>query len=136
VHALPLRLRETVIGALNLFCSTPTPLSDDDVRIGQALADVATIGILAQRGLEQAELIATQLQNALTSRIAIEQAKGVLAERNRIDVDEAFAVLRRHARENNLRMSDLAREVANGSALTSTAEVSAAPETERPTTYL
>ena len=118
VHALPLRLRETVIGALNLFCASPEPLGEDDIRVGQALADVATIGILAQRGLEQADLIATQLQNALNSRITIEQAKGVLAERHKLTVDEAFAVLRRHARDNNLRMSDLARDVANGVALT------------------
>jgi hypothetical protein len=117
VHALPLRLRETVIGALNLFCSGLEPLREDDVRIGQALADVATIGILAQRGLEQADLIATQLQNALNSRITIEQAKGVLAERLSISVDEAFVVLRRHARDHNLRMSDLARAVANGAPL-------------------
>ena len=122
VHALPLRLRETVIGALNLFCSTPEPLGEQDVRAGQALADVATIGILAQRGLAQADLVATQLQTALNSRIAIEQAKGVLAERRRISVDEAFAVLRRHARENNLRISELARDVANGSALAAAAE--------------
>lgn len=120
VHALPLRLRETVIGALNLFCSGPEPISEDDVRVAQALADVATIGILSQRGLEQADLIASQLQNALNSRITIEQAKGVLAERHKISVDEAFAVLRHHARENNLRMSDLAREVANGTPLTPT----------------
>jgi transcriptional regulator with GAF, ATPase, and Fis domain len=117
VHALPLRLRETVIGALNLFCSVSGPLSEDDVRVGQALADVATIGILAQRGLEQADLIATQLQNALNSRITIEQAKGVLAERRQITVDAAFALLRSHARSNNLRMSDLARDVANGAPL-------------------
>jgi transcriptional regulator with GAF, ATPase, and Fis domain len=116
-HALPLRLRQTIIGALNLFCSAPGPLSEDDVRVGQALADVATIGILAQRGLEQADLVATQLQNALNSRIAIEQAKGVLSERNQVTVDEAFVMLRRHARENNLRMSDLARDVANGAPL-------------------
>lgn len=140
VHALPLRLRETVIGALNLFCSAPGPLSEDDVRVGQALADVATIGILAQRGLEQADLVATQLQNALNSRIAIEQAKGVLAERHRISVDEAFAVLRRHARDHNLRMSDLARDVANGaplaSAFSSTAASPSSGEAEQPTTYL
>jgi transcriptional regulator with GAF, ATPase, and Fis domain len=132
VHALPLRLRETVIGALNLFCAAPHRLSYADVRVGQALADVATVGILAQRDLQQADLIATQLQNALNSRIAIEQAKGVLAERHGITVDEAFVMLRRHARDDNLRMSDLARDVANGSALT---EVSAA-EFEPPPTYL
>lgn len=136
VHALPLRLRETVIGALNLFCSSPRPLTRDDVRVGQALADVATIGILAQRGLEHADLIAAQLQNALNSRITIEQAKGVLAERHKIPVDEAFAILRRYARENNLRMSDLARDVATGSLLTPGGEVTASPEADNPTTDL
>jgi transcriptional regulator with GAF, ATPase, and Fis domain len=115
VHALPLRLRQNVIGALNLFCAGSRVLSDDDIRAGQALADVATIAILSQRSLHQAELLAAQLQAALTSRIAIEQAKGVLAERRRISVDEAFVLLRRHARDHNLRLSDLARDVAEGS---------------------
>lgn len=114
VHALPLRLRATVIGALNLFCSRPGPLSSSDVRTGQALADVATIGILAQRSVHQAGLLSIQLQQALDSRVAIEQAKGVLAERHGIRVDEAFALLRGHARSHHLRLSDLAREVANG----------------------
>ena len=127
VHALPLRLRETIIGALNLFCSGPGPLSEDDARVAQALADVATIGILAQRGLQQADLIATQLQNALNSRITIEQAKGALAERHMISVDEAFVLLRRHARGNNLRISDLARNVANGAPLASPAPTAAVP---------
>jgi AmiR/NasT family two-component response regulator len=115
VHALPLRLRESVIGALNLFCADSRILTDDDVRTGQALADVATIGILSQRSVAQAELVAAQLQNALNSRIVIEQAKGVLAERRGISVDEAFALLRDHARHHNLRLSDLARDVAERS---------------------
>ena len=115
VHALPLRLRENVIGALNLFSAGSRVLTEDDVRAGQALADVATIGILAQRSLHQAELLAAQLQNALNSRIVIEQAKGVLAERRRISVDEAFTLLREHARKSNLRLSDVARDVAEGS---------------------
>jgi transcriptional regulator with GAF, ATPase, and Fis domain len=114
-HALPLRLREDVIGTLNLFGTTPGPLSDQDERTGQALADVATVGILAQRNLMHAELLAAQLQNALNSRIAIEQAKGVLAERRGVGVDEAFALLRAHARNHHLRLSDLARSVADGS---------------------
>ena len=114
VHALPLRLRATVIGALNLFSAGP--LSDADTRAGQALADVATIGILAQRNIHQAELLTIQLQTALHSRVTIEQAKGMLAERLQISVDEAFNLLRQHARGNNLRLSDLAREVAQGSA--------------------
>ena len=115
VHALPLRLRHTVIGALNLFSAGSRELTEDDVRVGQGLADVATIGILAQRSLHQAELLAEQLQSALNSRIVIEQAKGVLAERRQISVDEAFTLLREHARRHNLRLSDVAREVAEGS---------------------
>ena len=115
VHALPLRLRSTVIGALNLFSARPGPLGDADVRVGQALADIATIGILAQRTMHQAELLAAQLQQALTSRVTIEQAKGILAERRGISVDAAFALLRAHARSHNLRLSDLARDVAERS---------------------
>ena len=115
VHALPLRLRTTSIGALNLFCTGPGALSDGDMRTGQALADVATIGILAQRSLYQAELLSAQLQNALTSRVIIEQAKGVLAERHKITVDQAFELLRGHARATNQHLSDLAREVAENS---------------------
>ena len=114
VHALPLRLRATVIGALNLFCARPGSLGQDDIRVGQALADIATIGILAQRNIHQAELLTVQLQTALTSRVVIEQAKGILSERHKVDVDTAFGFLRNHARRHNLRLSDLARTVATG----------------------
>lgn len=115
VHALPMRLRTSVIGALNLFCAGPVALTEADIHIGQSLADVATIGILAQRSVQQSELLATQLQQALNSRVTIEQAKGVLAERRRITVDKAFILLRGYAREHNLHLSDLARQVADGS---------------------
>ena len=81
------------------------------MRVGQTLADCAATGILAQRGISQAELPAAQLRTALTSRIVIEQAKGVLAERLKIDMDQAFALLRDHARRVNQRLSDVAREV-------------------------
>ena len=127
VHALPLRLRATIIGALNLFRAHPGTLSEADVRTGQALADVATIGILAQRGLYQADLLATQLQNALNSRVTIEQAKGVLAERRGITVDQAFALLRAYARNHNLHLSDLARQIADGTS--TAAELLASPPT-------
>jgi transcriptional regulator with GAF, ATPase, and Fis domain len=112
VHALPLRLRSTVIGALNLFCTERNSLSEADIRTGQALADVATIGILAQRNLHQAELLTTQLQTALNSRVTIEQAKGVLAERHQITVDQAFELLRTYSRGHNRLLSDVARDVA------------------------
>ena len=127
VHALPLRLRATIVGALNLFRARPGTLSEADVRTGQALADVATIGILAQRGLYQADLLTTQLQNALNSRVTIEQAKGVLAERRAITVDQAFTVLRAHARDHNLHLSDLARQIADGTS--TAAELLSGPPT-------
>jgi transcriptional regulator with GAF, ATPase, and Fis domain len=111
VHALPLRLRQTVIGALNLFSAGSRVLTEDDVRAGQALADVATIGILAQRGLHQAELLAEQLQSALNSRIVIEQAKGAVSARVGVPPDEAFELMRHHARSSNLRLVDVAQAV-------------------------
>ena len=117
VHALPLRLREIVIGALNLFVAAPRILSPEDIRLGQALADAATMGILAQRSVAQAELLATQLQTALNSRVIIEQAKGVLAERLGVTVDRAFVLLREQARSNNLRLSDVARDIAENSSV-------------------
>jgi hypothetical protein len=115
VHALPLRRRESLIGALNLFCGKAGALSDDQARTGQAMADVATMGILAQRTIHQSGLLAAQLEHALSSRVVIEQAKGVLAERRHITVDTAFTVLRDYARRNNRRLSDVARDVVGGS---------------------
>lgn len=114
VHALPLRLRGQVIGAMNLFCRDRSSLTDDDVSVGQALADVATIGLLQERTVRHGEIVAEQLQAALNSRILIEQAKGVLAERSGIDVDEAFAVLRAYARSNGSQLSAVATAVISG----------------------
>lgn len=108
VFALPMRLREMTIGALNLFGATPAPLSDTNLRLGQALADVATIGILQQRALARSETVVEQLQGALNSRISIEQAKGVLATLGGIGVDAAFLALRDYARSHNMRISGLA----------------------------
>ncbi|MFJ8915540.1 GAF and ANTAR domain-containing protein [Amycolatopsis sp. NPDC102389] len=101
VYALPMRLREEVIGALNLFGTGPASLGDEEARLGQALADVATIGILHQRLVQRKEIVTAQLQTALNSRVIIEQAKGVLAERMRVSVGDAFGVLRAYARSNN-----------------------------------
>jgi GAF domain-containing protein len=111
VHAVPMRLRERTIGALNLFGTTATGLSEDDQRLAQALADVATVGILQQRALTRSETIVEQLQGALNSRVIIEQAKGALSQRGGIDVDEAFTLLRGYARAHHQRLSDLARSV-------------------------
>jgi GAF domain-containing protein len=109
VHALPMRLREQVLGGLNLFHDQPGPFDPADVRIGQALADTATIGLLHERNLRRAEIVGEQLQAALNSRVVIEQAKGKLAERLGLDMDTAFATLRHYARDHNLRLSDLAQ---------------------------
>jgi len=117
VHALPMRLRDTVIGALNLFRTTSSVLEEADLVIGQAMADVATIAILHNRAASQAQLLSEQLNLALNSRIVIEQAKGMLAERATIGVDEAFEGLRAYARSHGLRLVTVAESVINGSLL-------------------
>jgi hypothetical protein len=109
VHALPRRLRHEVIGALNLFGSGAGPFGPEDLRVGQALADVATIGLLQERSVRRNETAAEQLQAALTSRVIIEQAKGKLAERLGIDMERAFGMLRDYARGSNQRLTDVAR---------------------------
>ena len=113
--AIPMRLRGNVIGALNLFRTERGSLSDDDVTVAQALADIATIAILQNRTSIMAAEVNAQLSAALTSRIVIEQAKGVIAERRQVSVDTAFALLRRHARDRNLRLAELARATVDGS---------------------
>ena len=115
VHALPMRLRTEVIGALNLFDVNPGALGAEKLRVGQALADVATIGLLQQRAIHRHDALTEQLQTALNSRILIEQAKGVLAERLQLDVADAFTLLRSSARSRNRRLSELARAVVDGS---------------------
>jgi GAF domain-containing protein len=111
VHALPLRLRGEAIGALNLFHRQPGPLPPVDLALGQALADVATIGILSERALRHGEILNEQLQSALNSRVIIEQAKGVLTQRGNLSMDAAFDRLRSYARSRNLRLSEVARQV-------------------------
>jgi transcriptional regulator with GAF, ATPase, and Fis domain len=114
VQALPLRLRDQVIGALNLFRADPGPFDPADVRVGQALADVATISLLHERGMRRSDTLNEQLQTALTSRVIIEQAKGKLAERLDLDMDQAFSLLRDSARSRNRRLSDLAQAFIDG----------------------
>ena len=114
VQALPMRLRTTIIGALNLFHIEPGPMRDFDVRAAQSLADIATIATLQHRALREMQEVNEQLSEALHSRVVIEQAKGMIAERGSLDMDQAFAQLRNHARATNRRLTDLARDVISG----------------------
>jgi transcriptional regulator with GAF, ATPase, and Fis domain len=111
VDAFPLRLRSEAIGGLNIFHGTPTTFDATDRRIAQALADTATVGILQQRALHGSSVVAGQLQTALNSRITIEQAKGMLVEWTQLGFDEVFALLRKYARDHNLKLTDVARAI-------------------------
>jgi transcriptional regulator with GAF, ATPase, and Fis domain len=116
VHAIPMRLRDQVIGTLNLFRTAPAGLDPAVARVARALVDVATIGILQERAIHQQGLVAGQLQVALNSRVMIEQAKGILAERLQTTPDEAFLMLRRYARDHNHPLTLLAGDVIRGTA--------------------
>ena len=116
VHAIPMRLRDQIIGTLNLFGSTPDGLDPAVARVARALVDVATIGILQERATREQELVAGQLQVALNSRVVIEQAKGILAERLQMTPDQAFLMLRQYSRANNLPLTRLAGDVISGTA--------------------
>ena len=107
-----MRLRDSTIGSLNLLRTRPEALAESDLDAAQALADVATIGLIQQRAAEDARLLTEQLQTALDSRIVIEQAKGVLAEHRGLSMTEAFAALRAYARARQARLSDVAAGVA------------------------
>lgn len=113
-HALPMRLRGRVIGALNLFRLGPGALGPADAATGQALADVATIALLQSWALRDVQAVAEQLEEALNSRTAVEQAKGVLAQRLGIGMDEAFSRLRGFARARRRHLTDVALEVVAG----------------------
>lgn len=113
-QAIPMRLRNDLIGALNVFRATPGALSDADMRLAQALADVATVGIIQQRIIQASDLLAEQLQGALTSRVMIEQAKGILAERSGVGVDEAFELMRTHARCSGVPLGGVVDAVISG----------------------
>jgi hypothetical protein len=113
VHAFPLRLRREVIGAMGVFGSA-TEMDDTDTLIVQSLADVAVIGLLQERAIRRGEVLTEQLQGALNSRISIEQAKGIVAQQHGLTPDEAFLLIRRHARENNRLLSDVAATIVTG----------------------
>lgn len=114
VQAVPLRLRGTILGALNLFLTEPGGLAEDAQAVVQAMADVATIGLLQQREVHRAQTVEAQLQHALHSRISIEQAKGILSEQANVGMEAAFQMLRAYSRNNNLKLSDVSRSVVAG----------------------
>ena len=128
VHALPLRLRDDTIGAMNIFDTRLRDLTSQEVNLAQALADAATIAILQERTVRQGAQLARQLQAALNSRIVIEQAKGVVAERLHLGMDEAFALIRTYARNGRLRLSEIAGALVAGTL--SASELSSAQQSQ------
>ncbi len=111
VHAMPMRLRDTVLGALGLFGAKAGPLNEDDLHLAQALAHVASVALVAGKAATDKAAINEQLQVALNSRVVLEQAKGLLAQLANLDMDQSFAVLRRYSRDHNRRLSEIAHEV-------------------------
>lgn len=120
VQSLPLRLRDQVIGAMNLYMTGPGQLSATDVSVCQALADMATIGLLQERAIREQSLVVEQLQGALNSRVVIEQAKGALVERLDVPPDGAFFLMRRYARNTGRPLLTIASQVLDGTLILST----------------
>ena len=112
--ALPLRLREVTIGAMNLLSTTRTPMAEADVIVARAFADIAALSIIQHQATAEAQRLNEQLSAALTSRVVIEQAKGVISERASIQLAEAFSRLRAYARNRNLRLTEAAQAVIDG----------------------
>ena len=114
VQAIPMRVRGETVGALNLFRAQPGAFDREHLPLGQGLADIAAVALMQERVVREWRGVAAQLQGALTTRIVIEQAKGVLAEQARVTVDVAFMRMRAYARANNLRLSEVARRLVEG----------------------
>ena len=114
VDVLPMRLRDQTIGVMALLRSEPGPIAPETVALAEAMADVATIGLIQQRAIHESRLLAEQLRVALDSRIVLEQAKGALAERTGLDVAQAFDLMRGYARRRRRRLADVARDVLAG----------------------
>lgn len=114
VSGFPLRLRDDVIGALNMFRRAASGLDEEEITVARTLADAATIGIMNERVVREARLRSEQLQHALDSRVVIEQAKGVLAERLEVSPGEGFERLRRYARDHRRGVHGVAQDVVAG----------------------
>jgi GAF domain-containing protein len=115
VHAFPLRLRDNVIGAMNVFGTDTQRVSVAALNLARAFADAATIGILQERAVREHSDLSAQLQGALESRVVVEQAKGIVAERLSVDMDQAFTLIRKHARINGVQLSSVATSLIEGS---------------------
>ncbi len=113
--ALPLRLRDVTLGALNLLRATSEPMVEADIVVARAFADLAALSISQHRASTEAQRLNEQLTAALTSRVVIEQAKGVISERAGVDLAEAFSRLRAYARRGNYRLTEIARAAVDGS---------------------
>jgi len=113
VLATPMKLRGKIIGTMNLFGATVEEVSPRNAAVAQALADVATIGILQERVIQEGHVVEAQLHRALDSRILIEQAKGVIANELSLSMDEAFALLRKYARDRNLTIRSVSEHISN-----------------------
>jgi len=111
VDAIPMRLRDITIGTLNLLRSAPGALASSEATVARAFADVATIGILQERAIHRAGALNVQLQTALDSRVVIEQAKGVVAQKTGLPVDEAYAPIRAYARAHQQPLRDVATRI-------------------------
>jgi GAF domain-containing protein len=133
VHAWPLRYRNQVIGSTEVYQATPGPITDADARLAESLATIVAISVLRERRQERADTLAGQLQQALNSRLVIEQAKGILAERVRVGVDQAFTMLRAHARRHQMRLALLAQQVVEGTLDTTLLASEPAPSSRRRT---
>jgi GAF domain-containing protein len=114
VYAVPMRVRLHALGAMNFFRAESGRIAEGDLPLGQGLADIAAIALVQQRAGHETRGVVEQLQHALTSRVVIEQAKGMIAQQVGISVDAAFTRLRAHAREHNRRLSDVAHDVVDG----------------------
>lgn len=114
VVAVPMRLREAVLGSLNLFRIGPGEATDQNVTSAQVLADLATIAIIQDRLVTDSRTVIDQLQTALDTRVSIEQAKGIIAARNDLDVNTAFEYIRSYARARNSRLSEVSARIISG----------------------
>ena len=114
VHAFPLRLRDTILGAMNVFHNQPGSIDPGSLAVVQAMADVATIGLVQQRELHRAHSVEAQLQHALHSRVTIEQSKGIIFEQASVSMSDAFEMIRSYSRDNNVKLSEAARRIVEG----------------------